>query len=134
MWHWLRRSFLTGFFVIVPLLVSVAALVYFFRLVDGLMSPVYARWLFAWLGRPVPGLGLLTTLALVLVVGAVATNVIGKRLLQRARALPDAGAGLQDDLRAGQAAGRRLLPGQRVRLQARRAGGRGLRRRRCSGS
>lgn len=84
MWHWLRRSFLAGFFVIVPLLVSVAALVYFFRLIDGLMSPVYARWLFAWLGRPVPGLGLLTALALILVVGAVTSNVLGKRLLQRA--------------------------------------------------
>jgi uncharacterized membrane protein len=78
MWHWLRRSFITGFFILVPLLVSAGALVYLFRLVDGIMSPAYARWL----GRPVPGLGLLTTLAVVLAVGAVATNVIGRRLFQ----------------------------------------------------
>ena len=39
----------------------------------------------ARLGRedPVPGLGILTTALVVLLVGALATNVIGKRLLQR---------------------------------------------------
>ena len=37
-----------------------------------------------WLGREMPGLGLLTTALLVLLVGAFATNVIGKRVLQRA--------------------------------------------------
>ena len=83
MMHWLRRSFLTGFFLIVPLFVSVAALVWLFRLTDGLMGPIYARLL----GRPVPGLGVLTTAAVLLIVGAVATNVIGKRLLQRAEHL-----------------------------------------------
>ena len=35
------------------------------------------------LGRAVPGLGLLITAAIILVVGALATNVIGKRVLQR---------------------------------------------------
>jgi uncharacterized membrane protein len=80
MLHWLRRSFITGFFVIVPLIISVAALMWIFYLVDGITSPLYARWL----GREVPGLGLLTTALLVLVTGAVATNVVGKRMLQRA--------------------------------------------------
>ncbi len=77
--HWLRRSFIAGFFVTVPLVVSVAALVWAFRLIDGVMAPVYSRWL----GSEVPGLGLVTTLAIVLVVGVLATNVFGKRLLQR---------------------------------------------------
>jgi uncharacterized membrane protein len=75
----IRRYFITGFFVTVPVVISVAALVWIFNVVDGVMAPVYARLL----GRQVPGLGLLTTLALVLVVGIVATNVIGRRLLQR---------------------------------------------------
>ena len=77
---WLRRSFIAGFFVTVPLVISVAAFVWIFRLIDGFVGPFYA----AWLKRDVPGLGILTTALLVLVVGAVATNVIGKRLLQRA--------------------------------------------------
>jgi uncharacterized membrane protein len=77
--QWLRRSFITGFFVTVPLVISVAAFIWIFRLIDGFVAPFYA----AWLGRPVPGLGILTTALLVLLVGALATNVLGKRLLQK---------------------------------------------------
>jgi uncharacterized membrane protein len=78
--HWLRRSFIAGFFVTVPLVVSVAALVWIFQIADGLLGPVFAQRL----GRDVPGLGILATAAGILIVGAVATNVIGKRILQRA--------------------------------------------------
>ena len=77
--QWLRRSFIAGFFVTVPLVISVATFVWIFRLIDGFVGPFYA----AWLNRNVPGLGILTTALAVLVVGAVATNVIGKRLLQK---------------------------------------------------
>ena len=34
MWQWLRRSFVAGFFVTVPLVVSVVALVWVFQLAD----------------------------------------------------------------------------------------------------
>jgi len=78
--QWLRRRFLAGFFVTVPLVISTAAFVWIFRLIDGFVGPFYAEWL----GRELPGLGILTTALLVLVVGALATNVIGKRVLQRA--------------------------------------------------
>ena len=78
--QWLRRSFITGFFVTVPLIVSVAALVWAFRFVDGFATPLATQVL----GRAVPGVGVLVMATLVLGVGALATNVIGKRLLQRA--------------------------------------------------
>jgi uncharacterized membrane protein len=78
--QWLRRRFLAGFFVTVPLVISVAAFVWIFRLIDGFVGPFYE----ARLGREVPGLGIATTALFVLIVGALATNVIGKRLLQRA--------------------------------------------------
>ena len=77
--QWLRRSFIAGFFVTVPLVISVAAFVWIFRLIDGFVGPLYA----AWLQRNVPGLGIVTTALVVLLVGALATNVIGKRLLQK---------------------------------------------------
>lgn len=77
---WLRRRFLAGFFVTVPLVISVAAFVWIFRLIDGFVGPWYAEWL----GREVPGVGIVTTALLVLLVGTIATNVIGKRVLQRA--------------------------------------------------
>jgi uncharacterized membrane protein len=77
---WLRRSFITGFFLTVPLVVSIAAFLWIFQFLDGLLGPSFARWI----GRPVPGLGILATALIVLVVGAVASNMLGKRLLQRA--------------------------------------------------
>jgi uncharacterized membrane protein len=81
--QWLRRSFIAGFFVTVPLFISVAALLWLFRLVDGFVGPFYIKYL----GREVPGLGIATTALAIVVVGAVATNVVGKRLLQRAESL-----------------------------------------------
>ena len=77
--QWLRRSLVTGFVVTVPLVISVAAFVWLFQLIDGVMGPVYARWI----GREIPGLGLATLLVIVVMVGAVATNVFGRRVLER---------------------------------------------------
>jgi uncharacterized membrane protein len=76
---WLRRRFITGFFVAVPLIISVAAILWVFYLIDDLTGPVYDRFL----GRHVAGLGMATTVAFVLLVGVVASNVLGKRLLAR---------------------------------------------------
>jgi uncharacterized membrane protein len=77
--QWLRRNFVTGFFVMVPLFISVAAIVWMFRLVDGLTTPMYDRML----GRRIPGLGIVSTAAVIVLVGAFARNVIGRRVLQR---------------------------------------------------
>jgi len=76
---WLRRSFIAGFFVIVPLFISVAAVVWVFQLIDSVTEPISVRVL----GRAVPGLGVLLTASVILIVGAIATNVVGNRLLQR---------------------------------------------------
>jgi uncharacterized membrane protein len=76
---WLRRSFLTGLVVTVPLFITVVTLVWTFRFIDGVARPLALFWL----GREVPGLGVLITVVVILVVGAVATNVIGRRILER---------------------------------------------------
>ena len=39
------------------------------------------------LGRRIPGLGILTTAVAIILVGAIATNVIGKRFLQRGESI-----------------------------------------------
>jgi uncharacterized membrane protein len=77
--HWLRRSFIAGFFVVVPLFISVAAIIWVFGVVDGLTTPLYDRVI----GRRIPGLGTLTTVVAIVLVGAFARNVIGRRVLQR---------------------------------------------------
>ena len=79
MMAWLRRSFLAGLVVTVPLLITVVTLVWFFRFIDGVARPLSV----AVLGREVPGLGVLMTAGFILLTGAVATNVIGRRVLQR---------------------------------------------------
>jgi uncharacterized membrane protein len=90
--QWLRRRFVTGFFVLVPLVVSIVALIWVFGVVDGfterLFAPFFERYFppdfFGEGVRVPPGLGILTTATLILLVGVVATNVLGKRVLQQA--------------------------------------------------
>ena len=77
---WLRRRFITGLIVTVPLIISVFALAWIFQIIDGFAAPLVSQRL----GLRIPGLGLLVTALLVLLVGVVATNVAGKRVLQRA--------------------------------------------------
>ncbi len=79
MLNFLRRSFIAGFFVAVPLVVSVLGLAWAFQAVDGLTAPLVERVL----GRRVPGVGIVLTSAGILLVGMFAANVLGRRLLQR---------------------------------------------------
>jgi uncharacterized membrane protein len=83
MWQWLRRSFIAGLFVTVPLVVSVVAIVWVVRFADRLTSGLGERVI----GVRVPGLGLLTTAAILLVIGAIATNMIGRRLVARTESI-----------------------------------------------
>ena len=64
--QWLRRSFLTGLVVTVPLFITVVTLVWTFRFIDGVARPASMYFL----GREVPGLGVLTTAAFILFAGA----------------------------------------------------------------
>ena len=88
--QWLRSRFLAGFFITVPLAISVVALYWIFGIIDGFTAPLVRSVLGP--GAPAPGsaqdyvarfAGLLFTLLFVLVVGAVGTNVIGRRALAR---------------------------------------------------
>lgn len=77
--HWLRRNFVAGLLVTVPLAISIVTLVWIIGVIDGFTSPIWERYL----GRPIPGLGVVTTALVVLLIGTIASNVLGKRLLQR---------------------------------------------------
>lgn len=83
MLSWLRRSFIAGFFVTVPLVVSVVAIVWVFRFADGLTRGLGER-LF---GQPWPGIGIIVTALTILAIGALTANVIGQRLLKRSEDL-----------------------------------------------
>ena len=85
MMSWFRRRFVTGFFVLVPVVISIVTLIWVFGVVDGFTAPLYEQYFRQVHGRAVPpGLGIATTAVLILLVGVVATNVLGRRVLQRA--------------------------------------------------
>ncbi|MDQ7858994.1 MAG: DUF502 domain-containing protein [Armatimonadota bacterium] len=72
----LRNYLIAGFLVILPVGVTVFVLIALFRFLDSLLGPV-----FRFFGVEVPGLGLLSGIALILIVGALASNVIGRRVV-----------------------------------------------------
>lgn len=86
---WLRRRLITGFFVTVPLVAAVVALVWVVRAIDQLTSGLPAGLIGRYLpgGQDIPGLGIVLTVAMVLLVGILATNMLGRRLVAQTEAL-----------------------------------------------
>ena len=74
---WLKTRFIAGFFVTVPAFATAWLLWVFWSRIDDIFAPMYERIL----GRPVPGLGFLTAIAIILMMGAIARNVVGRRVL-----------------------------------------------------
>ena len=75
--NWLRTRFITGLLATVPLIITILVLRFLYRNITGLLGP----WLDQLLGRHVPGLGLLATICLILLVGLLAANFVGRRLI-----------------------------------------------------
>jgi uncharacterized membrane protein len=81
--NWLKVRFIAGFFVTVPAIATAWLLYVFWDAIDGFFSPGYERIF----GRRIPGLGFLTAMILILVMGTIATNVVGRRILARVERL-----------------------------------------------
>ena len=77
--NWLKVRFITGFFVTVPAIATSWLLYVFWDSIDSFFSPGYERIF----GRRIPGLGFLTAMLVMLVMGTIATNVVGRRILAR---------------------------------------------------
>jgi uncharacterized membrane protein len=79
----LKKSFVTGIFVTVPLVVSVALLLWFFEKADDLFSPVIGGIVRTIVPGAVhiPGTGILSGIVIILLVGFFARNVAGRRIL-----------------------------------------------------
>src|SRR2546427_2297120 len=73
----LRRYFFTGLIVFLPIAITLSFLLWLFRTLDRFLG-----WLFTLLlGEPIPGLGLVATIAVIFLIGALTTNVLGRRLV-----------------------------------------------------
>lgn len=73
----LKRTLLTGLFIVAPISLSFILLAWFVALVDGLLAPVVG-----FIGRPVPGLGLVVAFLLVFTAGILGGNIVGRHLLE----------------------------------------------------
>ena len=70
----IRATFVRGFVLIIPL-----GLTYWFfqallNAVDGILSPVLEHWI----GRQIPGLGFLSMLAIILIIGLLSRNIVAR--------------------------------------------------------
>lgn len=74
-----KRKFIAGLIVTIPVAISIFILIQLFKIVDGLLGPIY-DFIF---GRHIAGLGFITALLLVFIVGVISTNVFGKKLLDQ---------------------------------------------------
>lgn len=72
-----KRKFIAGLFISIPAILTILAIVWFFRLVDGLLEPLYFRIF----GLHMPGLGFISAIILVFITGIISTNVFGKKII-----------------------------------------------------
>jgi uncharacterized membrane protein len=75
--NWLKSRFIAGFFFTVPVVATAWLLWKFWAGIDDIFGPMYERIF----GRPVPGLGFLTAIGVILIMGIIARNVVGRRVL-----------------------------------------------------
>jgi uncharacterized membrane protein len=74
---WIRRRLVVGLLVIFPLVITVFFARFIFELLDRWFRPI-SRQIF---GVPVPGIGFMIFVLLLFLLGVLATNVLGGRLL-----------------------------------------------------
>ncbi|MGQ0673644.1 MAG: DUF502 domain-containing protein [Hyphomicrobium sp.] len=79
----LRNYFLTGLIIVGPVTITIYFVWWLINVVDAWITPlvpdVYNPGY--WLGRDVPGVGLLFAIASLIIVGALAANLIGRSLI-----------------------------------------------------
>lgn len=75
--NWFKVRFIAGIFVTLPIFLTAWILWIFWSKIDDFFAPMY----FQMLGRSVPGLGFLTAVAIILAMGTIARNVVGRRVL-----------------------------------------------------
>jgi uncharacterized membrane protein len=73
----LKNTFLSGILVVVPLGITLFILHALFSFVDGLLRPFIENYFHV----SIPGLGIILTVLLVYLVGAITNNFVGKRVV-----------------------------------------------------
>ena len=77
-WQRLRTTFARGLVVLVPVVITFWVLNMLFNAVDGIISPIFDQIL----NRHIPGLGFIAMIVLILIVGVLSRNLIGRALFK----------------------------------------------------
>lgn len=75
-----RRYFITGLLIVLPVFLTLYFLFVIFAFIDGIWGKLINIYLKKHLGFAIPGLGFILGIATVFLTGFVATNFLGKRL------------------------------------------------------
>ena len=80
-----RRYFLTGVLVLVPLAATLLIFKWLFDAIDGILEPAVE----AIFGRPIAGIGFVAIIVLIFLAGIIASHVVGRKVIQRGESLVD---------------------------------------------
>src|SRR3990167_2178708 len=78
----IKRYFITGLLITLPLFITFYLLFSIFRFIDGIWGKVINYYLKKHLGFSIPGLGFILGLVTVILIGFIATNFVGKRVFR----------------------------------------------------
>jgi uncharacterized membrane protein len=73
----IKRYFLAGLLVIVPLIITYVVLRFFLSAIDGILSPLLIKYL----GYDIPGLGIAITVVIIFLAGILTRGVIGREMV-----------------------------------------------------
>lgn len=76
----LKRYFFTGLIVIIPLFLTAWLIIFVFRFFDGILGGFVNAILKKTIGYYVPGLGLVVSVLIILAVGFISSQLIGKKI------------------------------------------------------
>lgn len=72
-----KRKFLAGLVITIPAVITIFITVSFFKFIDGILGPLFEFIL----GKHFAGLGFITAILIVFLVGIISTNVFGRKVL-----------------------------------------------------
>lgn len=73
-----KRKFLAGLIVLIPAVITFLVIAWFFRFVDSFLEPFY----FKVLGYYKPGIGFVSAIVIIFLVGLISTNVFGRKIIE----------------------------------------------------
>jgi uncharacterized membrane protein len=73
-----KRRFIAGLLISIPAIITFLVIWWLFKFLDGFLEPIYYKIL----GYHVHGLGFISTVVLIFIVGIISTNVFGRKIIE----------------------------------------------------